>query len=123
MTLRLVLCSYICLGLVLAAAGRAWLALPICLIALLAVGGLWLRALTGPPSEHGLAGPSDERGVPASRIGFAAVAGLVTLPLVALGLHAAGASVRPLPLVIGTAIVATVLGSTALVRERLSTRR
>ncbi|MEV6299022.1 hypothetical protein AB0M02_06415 [Actinoplanes sp. NPDC051861] len=90
-----------------------WIALPLCMITLLAIGELWWRALAGP-------GPLGEAGVPVTRIGFAAVAGLATLPLVALALHAAAAPVRPLPLVVGGAIVATVLGLVALLRERLT---
>ncbi|MFC7527399.1 hypothetical protein [Actinoplanes sp. GCM10030250] len=116
MTLRVVLSAYTCLGVVLAADGRAWLALPFCMIALLAVGELWLRALSGPPV---LPGPLLERGIPIARLGFAAVAGLATLPLVALGLHAAGAPVRLLPLTLGGAVTVTMLGAAAFFRARL----
>jgi hypothetical protein len=114
MTLRLVLLAYACLGGVVAAAGRAWLAVPLTMIALLAAGELWLRALAGPPGESG---------VPAARTGFAAVGGVATLPLVALGLHAAGQPVRTLPLAAGGAVAVTILGLVALVRIRLTGHR
>ncbi|MDI6101344.1 hypothetical protein QLQ12_22260 [Actinoplanes sp. NEAU-A12] len=114
MTCRLLLIAYAGLAGILPAAGRPWLAVPLCLAALLATGGLWIRALPGVPTETG---------VPAIRAGLAAAAGLMTLPLVALLLHAADRPVRPGPLVIGCAAVVTVLGAGALLRERLAGRR
>ncbi|MEV0897556.1 hypothetical protein [Actinoplanes sp. NPDC049802] len=112
--IRPLLVVYAGLGGALAADGRPWLAGPLCLVALHAIGELWIRALPGVPAETG---------VPAVRAGLAAVTGLVTLPLVALLLHLAGFQVRPVPLVAGTATTATLLGAAILLRARLATRR
>lgn len=114
MTCRLLLIAYAGLAGLLPAAGRPWLAVPLCLAVLFATGGLWIRALPGVPAETG---------VPALRVGLAAAAGLTTLPLVALLLHAAGQPVRPAPLVAGCAVVVTGLAAGALLRERLAARR
>jgi hypothetical protein len=113
MTVLLVLVAYAGLAGVLPAAGRPWIALPLCLIALVAVGELALRAVAGSRPEDGAR-------LPAARIGFAGIAGLVTLPLVALALHAAGAPVRPAPLVAGGVVAATLLGAGVHVRERFT---
>jgi hypothetical protein len=115
MTVLLLLVAYAGLAGIMPAAGRPWPALPLCLIALVAIGGLWLRALAGPDS------PDDVR-IPFARMALAALAGLVTLPLVALALHAAGMPVRPMPLVTGGAVTATLLGAVAVLRESLSRR-
>ena len=108
MIFRLVLCAYLCLSGILPAGGRPWLALPLCLIALLAIGELVLRALTGVPAEAG---------VPAARLGLACVAGLAALPLIALVLHVTGAGVRSGPLVLGLAVTASLAGAGAAIRE------
>jgi hypothetical protein len=78
----------------------------LCLAALLAVGELWLRALTGEPAA------------PAVRLGLAATAGLLTLPLVAIVLHLLGVPIRARSLAVTAAAVATVLGAVVLLRER-----
>ncbi|SDT78534.1 hypothetical protein [Actinoplanes derwentensis] len=109
--IRSLLTAYAALIALLLAVGRPWLAAPLCLIALLSIGALWLRALPGLPAETA---------VPAVRGGLAAIAGLVTVPLVALVLHAFGAPVRPGPLIIGCAVLVTVLGTVALLRPRPS---
>jgi hypothetical protein len=111
MTCRLLLVAYAGLAGILPAGGRPWLAVPLCLAVLLATGGLWLRALCGVPADPGL---------PATRAGLAATAGLMTFPLVAILLHAAGQPVRPAPLVVGCAVVVTVLGAGALLRDRFT---
>jgi hypothetical protein len=88
------------------AGGRHWLFPVVCLAALLAVGELWLRALTG-------------ESVPAvARIGLATSAGLVSLPLVAIVLHLARVPIAADPLVLGLAALTTGLGAAALFRER-----
>ncbi|GGM98989.1 hypothetical protein GCM10010109_03400 [Actinoplanes campanulatus] len=112
--IRPLLFAYAGLGGALAAAGRPWLAAPLCLVALYAIGELWIRALPGRPAETAL---------PAVRAGLSAVSGLITLPLVALLLHLAGHQVRPVPLTVGGATTATLLAGAALLRERLTTRR
>jgi len=82
-------------------------ALPLAaLVALLAVGELWLRAL-------GL----DLEPV-AGRIGLGLVGGLVSLPLIALVLHLTGVLIRARSLVAGLAALALLLGGAALLRER-----
>jgi hypothetical protein len=113
MTCRLLLVAYAGLAGILPAGGRPWLAVPLCLAVLLATGGLWVRALCGVPGGTGL---------PATRAGLAAAAGLMTFPLVAILLHAAGQPVRPVPLVVGLAAVVTVLGAGALLRDRMAAR-
>lgn len=112
--IRPLLFAYAGLGGALTAAGRPWLAVPLCLVALHAIGELWIRALPGRPAETAL---------PAVRAGLSAVSGLITLPLVALLLHLAGHQVRPVPLTVGAATTATLLAGAALLRERLTTRR
>jgi hypothetical protein len=111
---RLLLVAYPALAGLLPAAGRPWLTVPLCLTALLATGALWIRALPGLPAETG---------VPAARAGLAAAAGLITVPLVALLLHAAGRPVRPMPLTVACAVLVTVLGAVAVVREHRAGRR
>ncbi|MEU8659657.1 hypothetical protein AB0C31_23550, partial [Actinoplanes philippinensis] len=112
---RLLLVAYPALACLLPAAGRPWLTVPLALTALAATGALWIRALPGPPAETG---------VPAARPGLTAAAGLITVPLLALLLHAAGRPVRPAPLVIACAALVTVLGAVALIRDhrRAATR-
>lgn len=78
----------------------------LCLAALLAVGEMWLRAL-----------PAESVAAPA-RLGLAAAAGLGTLPIVAMALHGIGEPIRTAALAAGLAVVLTVLGAVALVRER-----
>ncbi|WP_433791491.1 hypothetical protein [Actinoplanes sp. CA-252034] len=111
---RLLLVAYSALAGILPAAGRPWLTVPLCLAALAATGALWVRALPGPPAETG---------VPAARPGLAATAGLITVPLLALLLHAAGRPVRPAPLVIACAALVTVLAAVALLRDHRARRR
>ncbi|MEU4688179.1 hypothetical protein [Actinoplanes sp. NPDC023714] len=108
-TIRLAWLAVVCLAGALGVEGRAWAAVPLCLVALVIVGELLLRALPGVPAESG---------VPAARAGMAAVAGLVTLPLVALLLHAAGSPVRSVPLVIGESAVVLLAALAALLRDR-----
>jgi len=82
-------------------------ALPLtALIALLAVGELWLRAL------------ALELEPPAGRIGLAVVCGLTSLPVIALGLHLTGVPIRARSLAAGLAVLALLLGAAALPRER-----
>ena len=82
-------------------------ALPLtALIALLAVGELWLRAL------------ALELEPAAGRIGLAVVCGLISLPLIALGLHLTGVPIRARSLAAGLAVLAVLLGAVALPRER-----
>ncbi|MBO3742764.1 hypothetical protein [Actinoplanes flavus] len=114
MMIRPLLFAYAGLGGALAADGRPWLAAPLCLAALYAIGELWIRALPGRPAETAL---------PAVRAGLSAVSGLITLPLVALLLHLAGFPVRPVPLAVAAAATATLLAAAALLRDRLPTRR
>ncbi|MEU4624105.1 hypothetical protein AB0G04_29530 [Actinoplanes sp. NPDC023801] len=114
MTYRLLLVAYLGLAGLLLAEDRPWLALPLCLAATFATGALWTRAI--PVSFTGT-------GIPAVRGGLAAVAGLVTWPLLALVLHAAGQPVRPVPLIAGCAILITVLGGAAVLRARRRTMR
>lgn len=105
--IRSLLTAYAALIALLLVVGRPWTAAPLCLIALLSIGTLWLRALPGTLAETA---------IPAVRGGLTAIAGLVTVPLVALVLHAWGAPVRPGPLIIGCAALATALGTVALLR-------
>jgi hypothetical protein len=105
-TPRLLGLAYLALVVLGLAGGRPWLFPVICLAALLAVGELWLRALTG------------ERVPPVARIGLAAAAGLVSLPLVAFVLHLARVPIAAGPLLAGLATLATGVGAAALLRER-----
>jgi hypothetical protein len=114
MTYRLLLLAWIGLAGILPADGRPWIAVPLCLVALAATGALWTRALPDDTVEAGL---------PAVRGGLAAIAGLVTLPLLAVLLHAAGQPVRPVPLVASCAVLAGVLAAVAVLRERRAARR
>jgi hypothetical protein len=85
--------------------GALPLTAPVALVALLAVGELWMRALR-----------LDLRPV-AGRIGLGAVCGLVSLPLVALVLHLIGVRIRAASLAAGLAELVVLLGGTALLRE------
>jgi hypothetical protein len=110
--LRPLVTAYASLSVLLPAAGLPWpLLLPACLLALLAVGELWVRAVTGRPAESG---------IPAVRAGLVVLAGLLTLPAVALLLHPLGARVAPVALIAGTALLATVLGAAGLLRLHFS---
>ncbi|MEV6342419.1 hypothetical protein [Actinoplanes sp. NPDC051851] len=94
---------YGALGALLPVTGRLWIALPLSVAALLAVGDLWLVALPPPvPSLPGL------------RAALAALTGLMTLPLVALALYPFGVAVRPLPLAGGVAVVASCLAAASV---------
>jgi hypothetical protein len=114
MTYRLLLVAYLGLAGILPAGGHPWLAVPLCLAATAATGALWIRLLPGTTAGTG---------IPVVRGGLAAVAGLITWPLIALLLHAAGQPVRPVPLVIGCAALVTVLGGAAVLRDRRRTTR
>jgi hypothetical protein len=93
-----------------AAAALPWLAGACCLVALLAVGELWLRALTA-------------EAVPAvARLGLGVVTGLMSLPMVAIALHLTGVLIRGRSLAYGLAGLVTVLGVAVLVREHRSGR-
>jgi hypothetical protein len=81
------------------------LAIPV-LVAMLAIGELWLRAL------------ACHLGQAAGRIGLGLVAALISLPAVALALHLAGVLIRPLSLTAGLAVLTAALGGAALLRER-----
>jgi hypothetical protein len=83
-----------------------WLLPVACLAVLVAIGELWLRALTA------------EAVAAACRIGLGLAAGLVTLPFVALLLHLLAAPIRARSLAVALAVVALLLGAVALVRER-----
>jgi hypothetical protein len=107
--LRPLVTAYASLSILLPAAGlpRA-IRLAACLVALLAIGELWVRALTGRPAETGL---------PAVRPGLVVLAGLLTLPAVALLLHPLGIPVEPVPLIGGAIVLTALLGTAALVRH------
>jgi hypothetical protein len=111
---RLLLVAYPALAGILPATGRPWFTVPLCLAALAAIGALWIRAFPGLPAETG---------VPAARPGLAAAAGLITVPLAALAVHAAGHPVRPAPLVIACTALVTVLGAAAVLRDHRAIRR
>ncbi|GIE84472.1 hypothetical protein [Actinoplanes regularis] len=100
--------AYASLSVLLPAAALPWpVLLPACLSALLAVGTLWVRVLTGSPAESG---------VRPARAGLVVLAGLLTLPAVALLLHPFGVPVAPVPLIAGVALLATLLGVAGLLR-------
>ncbi|GID26107.1 hypothetical protein [Paractinoplanes brasiliensis] len=84
----------------------SWALAGVCLAALVVIGELWLRALTG------------EAMPPAHRIGLACAAGLVSLPFVALTLHVCGVLIEARSVAAGLAVLATLLGAVVLVRER-----
>ncbi|WP_433296090.1 hypothetical protein ACQP2F_37530 [Actinoplanes sp. CA-030573] len=86
--------------------GRPLLLGPLLLVALAAIGELWLRALV--------------RDEPAAvtRIGLAVTTGLLSLPLAALALHLAGVPIRALSLTVALAVLAASLGGAALLRPR-----
>ncbi|MFI1992226.1 hypothetical protein [Actinoplanes sp. NPDC020271] len=106
--------AYASLAVLLPAAGLPWpVRLAACLLALLAVGELWVRAVTGRPAESG---------IPAVGAGLTVLTGLLTLPAVALLLHPLGASVGPIPLIAGSGLLATVLAVAGLLRLYFSRR-
>lgn len=106
--LRPLVTAYASLSVLLPAAGLPWpLLLPAGLLALLAVGELWVRAVLGRPAESG---------IPAVRAGLVVLSGLLTLPAVALLLHLLGGLVTPIPMIAGTALLATVLAAIGLLR-------
>lgn len=105
-TPRLVLGVYAALLLLVVADGLPWVLAGVCLAALVTVGELWLRALTG------------EAMPPAHRIGLATAAGLVSLPFVALTLHVCGVLIAARSVAAGLAVLVTLLGAVVLVRER-----
>jgi hypothetical protein len=78
----------------------------LCFVALLVIGELWLRALT------------DEAVAPVARVGIVITGGLLSLPFVAIALHAVRVPIRAHPLALGLAVLAGVLGLVALGRER-----
>jgi hypothetical protein len=75
-----------------------------CLAGLFAIGELWLRALV------------NEMVTPLLRFGVAAVAGLVSLPLVAIVLHLMRVPIASRPTAAALAILATTLTAVALLR-------
>lgn len=75
-----------------------------CLAGLFAIGELWLRALV------------NETVAPLVRFGVAAVAGMVSLPLVAIVLHLMRVPIAGRPLAIALAVMATTLTAVALLR-------
>jgi hypothetical protein len=75
------------------------------LVALLATGELWLRALIA------------ETIAPAARVGFGGVCGLAGLPLVAIVLHVLSVPVRVAPIAAGLAVLCVLLGTVALLRS------
>ena len=77
-----------------------------CAVALLALGELWLRALTGETTD------------PVARLGIVLTGGLLSLPFVAIALHWTGVPIGTRPLAIGLAVLAVLLGAVVLVRER-----
>ncbi len=86
--------------------GPAWLFPVFCLVALLALGELWLRATIAAPMP------------PVTRLGLATAAGLIALPFVAIVLHLIRVPIAAGPLVLGLAALTTGLGAVALLRER-----
>jgi hypothetical protein len=79
----------------------------LCLVALPALGDLWLRALTGEPLT------------PVARVGLGVVAGLVSLPLTALALYIGGLRIERHQLAAGLAVLTIVLATW----ERVAWRR
>jgi len=77
-----------------------------CLVALVAVGEIWLRALTPGVMPA------------AARIGLVVASGLITLPLVAIILHVLAEPIRARSIAAGLAVVAGGAGAVALWRER-----
>ncbi|NMO53247.1 hypothetical protein HH310_18860 [Actinoplanes sp. TBRC 11911] len=75
-----------------------------CLAGVFAIGELWLRALV------------NEMIAPLPRFGVAAVAGLVSLPLVAIALHLMRVPIASRPLAAALTILATTLAVVALLR-------
>ncbi|GAA4590962.1 hypothetical protein BJY16_000114 [Actinoplanes octamycinicus] len=107
--LRPLVVAYASLSILIPAAGLPWpILLPAGLLALLAIGELWVRAVTGPPAEAG---------IPVLRTGLVVLSGLLTLPAVALLLHPLGVPVRPASLIVGAALLATALALVALLRR------
>jgi hypothetical protein len=70
----------------------------LCLVAVMAVGTLWIRALIREPLT------------PVARLGLSVVAGLISLPMTALVLYVVGVRIEGRGLALGLAIVAVALG-------------
>ncbi|MGK5678348.1 hypothetical protein [Actinoplanes sp. URMC 104] len=104
--LRLVTATCAALLVLAFAGGPRWGLAAVCLAALVAVGELWLRALTG------------EAIPPLTRVGLATVAGLVSLPFLAIVLHVSGIPIAARWVAIGLAVLSGVLGAVVLFRER-----
>ncbi|MFI6073305.1 hypothetical protein ACIA5C_17155 [Actinoplanes sp. NPDC051343] len=75
----------------------------LCLVAVMAVGTLWIRALIREPLT------------PVARLGLSVVAGLVSLPMTALVLYVVGVRIEGRGLALGLAIVAVALGAYVIV--------
>nr|WP_221382386.1 hypothetical protein [Actinoplanes polyasparticus] len=105
-TPRILAATYAALAVLGFAGGPPWVLTPLCLAALVALGELWLRALAGEAMPT------------VTRIGLATAAGLVSLPFLAITLHATGILIRPRALAVGLAVLATLLGVIVLLRER-----
>ncbi|GAA0454699.1 hypothetical protein Ade02nite_03210 [Paractinoplanes deccanensis] len=105
-TPRLLVVAYAAL-LVLALGRGVPLASPVLLlVVLLALGELWLRALAA-------------ESMPAlARLGLATVAGLVSLPFTAIGLHAAGVRIHEESIAAGLAGLLAAVAVVVLLRER-----
>lgn len=105
-TLRLIILAGAALAGLSLVDGLPWIFTGFCLVVLVALGELWLRALTG------------EAMPPVMRIGLATAAGLVSLPFVAIVLHVAGVGIGTHTVGAGLAVLITVLGAIVLLRER-----
>jgi hypothetical protein len=75
----------------------------LCLVAVMAVGTLWIRALIREPLT------------PVARLGLSVVAGLISLPITALVLYVVGVRIEGRGLALGLAIVAVALGAYVIV--------
>ena len=105
-TVRLILAGYGGLLLLAYGNGLPWVFPIFCLAVLLALGELWLRALTG-------------EAVPApARIGLASAAGLMSLPFAAIALHVADVPIHRVSIAAALAVLTTVVGTVVLLRER-----
>ncbi|MBM2621910.1 hypothetical protein JIG36_41060 [Actinoplanes sp. LDG1-06] len=107
-TPRLIAAVLAALTLLVFSNGLPWVFVAVCLAALAGIGELWLRALSGEVMP------------PVTRIGLAAASGLVSLPFVAITLHALGILIRARSIAIGLAVLVGVLGAVVLLRERRS---
>jgi hypothetical protein len=105
-TARLLAFVYPILALLTFADGPPLLSAALCLAALVAIGELALRALI---RDHVS---------PVARLGLAATAGLITLPLAALVLHVLQLPVQARPLTATVLVLVTGLGAYVLVRDR-----